>query len=182
MPSGRPATTNDIGEFRLYGLAPGEYLVSAMLRPQMIPANVAPTGDDHSGYATTYYPATPNIAEAQLLPVGMGQVLSGVTLMLVAARTSRVSGIVVDAQGQPIRQGGVMATQRGTMLALGSIGGQLTADGTFVVAGLAPGEYILRATIGMPSPNRPPETAVAHIAVNGDDLTGVRLEPLVEER
>ena len=32
VPSGRNSTTNDLGQFRIYGLPPGEYYVSATLR------------------------------------------------------------------------------------------------------------------------------------------------------
>src|SRR4029079_1884247 len=32
VPSGRNASTNDLGQFRIYGLPPGEYYVSATLR------------------------------------------------------------------------------------------------------------------------------------------------------
>src|SRR3989440_9881660 len=32
-PDGRPATTNDIGEFRLFAIPPGQYYLSATLRP-----------------------------------------------------------------------------------------------------------------------------------------------------
>src|SRR6185503_12852227 len=32
VPSGRNGTTNDLGQFRIYGLPPGEYYVSATLR------------------------------------------------------------------------------------------------------------------------------------------------------
>ena len=31
-PSGRNASTNDLGQFRIYGLPPGEYYVTATLR------------------------------------------------------------------------------------------------------------------------------------------------------
>ena len=32
MPSGRNAQTNDLGQYRIYGLPPGDYYVSATLR------------------------------------------------------------------------------------------------------------------------------------------------------
>src|SRR4029079_18654873 len=50
---GRPGTTNDIGEFRLFGLPPGDYFVSATFRNQFGPFAES---DDRSGYAPTYYP------------------------------------------------------------------------------------------------------------------------------
>src|SRR5206468_668697 len=61
-PAGRFATTNDLGEYRIYGLAPGQYFLSATLR-SFSPFNTS--SDDRSGYAPTYYPGTANMAEAQ---------------------------------------------------------------------------------------------------------------------
>ena len=51
--------SDDTGAFRLYGLAPGDYYVSATLR-----ANTFDSSADASGYAATYYPGTGNVAEA----------------------------------------------------------------------------------------------------------------------
>ena len=84
VPSGRSSTTNDLGQFRLFGLPPGEYYVSATLRT--IDAMVmdmlggagagGPTGSNsNSGYAATYYPGTPNPAEAQRIALAVGQEL-----------------------------------------------------------------------------------------------------------
>ena len=64
--------------------------------------------DDRSGYAPTYYPGTGNVAEAQKLTVGLGQIVSDINMPLVTARTARVSGTAVDsarqADGGRIRQ------------------------------------------------------------------------------
>src|SRR5262245_7418515 len=99
--TGRTATTNDIGEFRLFGLAPGQYFLSAAYRAQMYGG---PTLGDTSGYAITYYPGTANLADAQKLSIGVGGSISDVTVMLVATRTARVSGTVFDGQGRPLKQ------------------------------------------------------------------------------
>ncbi|MFM8534106.1 MAG: carboxypeptidase-like regulatory domain-containing protein, partial [Acidimicrobiia bacterium] len=54
-------TTDDQGHYRLFGLPPGDYYVSAMLRGG--PEYTDPAGDV-SGYASTYFPGTSNVAEA----------------------------------------------------------------------------------------------------------------------
>src|SRR5256885_7470386 len=51
VPTGRASQTNDIGEYRLFGLAPGQYYISATLRNYTFGDS-----DDRSGYAPTYYP------------------------------------------------------------------------------------------------------------------------------
>src|SRR5262249_31134499 len=174
--AGRLATTNDIGEFRLYGLAPNQYVLSAYSRAgQMISAG--PTTGDDSGYALTYYPGTPNLAEAQKLSIGLGGNVSDVTLMLVPPRTARVSGTVVDGQGRPLKQGNVMLMSRYGTMGVIPAGGMIRPDGTFTIGGLPPGEYTARAAI----PGQlgtPQETATATVSVNGTDITDLRLEPV----
>src|SRR5258708_1314410 len=90
VPSGRNASTNDLGQFRLYGLPPGEYFVSATLRSMgsmvidLIGAGSGgPTGSNQSsGYAATYYPSTPNPAEAQRGALTVSQEPPGVDIQL----------------------------------------------------------------------------------------------------
>jgi hypothetical protein len=72
MPSGRPGQTNDIGEFRLYGLSPGQYYVSATLRNfSLFNTDTA----DRFGYAPTLYPGTGSVGDAQRLAVAAGQTI-----------------------------------------------------------------------------------------------------------
>jgi hypothetical protein len=173
----RFASTNDIGEFRLFGIPPGQYLLSASYRGQMM--SVGPTTGDSSGYAVTYYPGTANLADAQKLTIGLGGSVSDVTLMLVPTRTARVSGTVFDGQGRPVKQGSVMLMARSPsngMMPGG--GGMIRPDGTFTITGVAPGEYILRGNLpGPPQPGTPMEMATASVTVNGVDITDLRVEP-----
>jgi carboxypeptidase family protein len=174
--AGRFATTNDIGEFRLFGIAPGQYLLSAQFRGQMM--SVGPITGDSSGYAVTYYPGTANVADAQKLTIGLGGSVSDVTVMLVATRTARISGTVVDKEGRPVKQGSVMLAPRNQPFGpIGGGGGMIRPDGTFTINGVAPGDYTLRGMLPG-QPGAPPDTAVANISVNGIDLTDVRLEPV----
>jgi hypothetical protein len=110
MQAGRAGMTNDIGEFRLFALPPGEYYVTATLRNNQI-------GDtnDRSGYAPTYYPGTADIASAQRLTVAVGQSVTDLSLSLLSIRTARVSGTAVNSQGHPL-QGYVQAIQLSTVV------------------------------------------------------------------
>jgi hypothetical protein len=94
--AGAGDTTNDIGEFRLYGLPPGQYYVSAT--PNRFQP-VAPGDDDRDGYAPTYYPGRTNPSDAQRVTLGLGQALSDVNFALVPARLARISGTAVDSKG-----------------------------------------------------------------------------------
>jgi hypothetical protein len=173
MPTGRTSQTNDIGEFRIFGLPPGQYFISATMRSFMM---MMGDSDDRSGYAPTYYPGTPNIAEAQRVNVGLGEQLMDINIPLTTTRTARVSGTVVDSQGRPLSMGMVMVMSRGNsggFPGMPAANGQIKPDGTFSVNGLAPGEYTLRAMA--PGDGTTPETAMATVTVGGDDVTGVQL-------
>jgi hypothetical protein len=171
MPSGRSGSTNDIGEFRIFGLAPGQYYIGATLRNFTYGDS-----DEHMGYAPTYYPGTANPADAQRIKVDIGQSVSEVNIALVAARTAKVSGSVTDAQGRPVTTGGVMAFPRGGsgMFFGPAANGGVKPDGTFAISGLAPGDYTLRANVGMPNDGAP-EFATAEVNVNGEDVSDVHL-------
>lgn len=172
--SGRSALTNDVGEFRLYGLPPGQYVISASGRPVFF-GQANP--DDRSGYATTYFPGSANPAEAQALTVTAGQQLSDVSLTLVPTRTASVSGLVMDKEGRPVRQGMVNAMPRGNGMVGVTAGAPLRPDGAFTLSGLSPGQYVLRAQLGTAGPGTPPDVSVAFVNVNGVDVTGVQLAP-----
>ena len=55
-PMGRNSTTNDMGEFRVFGLSPGQYFLTASLRGGGQPFYPNDNNDDRTGYAPTYYP------------------------------------------------------------------------------------------------------------------------------
>lgn len=164
MPSGRSGSTNDIGEFRIYGLSPGQYFVSATMRNPAFGGETA----DRTGYAPTFYPGTGNVTEAQRLTIEQGQTVTSLNMALLPIRTARVTGTAMDADGRPLSGAmlGVMQrvgeSQIGTMSPIG-------ADGHFTLTGLTPGEYTLRAA----APNG--EAAIAEITVSGADISDVQL-------
>src|SRR5918993_5183294 len=104
--TGRTATTNDLGQYRIYGLPPGDYYVSATMRgtQEMVVTEMAMVAtmvggsqpdSPRSGYAPTYYPGTPNGSEAQKLAVAIGQEAQNIDFGLLGVRLVKVSGQVV---------------------------------------------------------------------------------------
>jgi hypothetical protein len=181
--------TNDIGEYRLYGMAPGQYYVSVQPQPGFQMGG-GPFGNQtegpeaRSGYARTFYPGTPDVSNAQKVTVGLGQTLTEINIVLQPTRLAAISGVAVDAQGQPLGRGNVQMMPRGGMLMGGLSGGPIGPDGTFTVQNVAPGVYTMRATApriapGPGGPPGPPEFSVAVITVNGEDVSGVRLTPVL---
>src|SRR5678815_4926205 len=85
MPVGSPSSSNDIGEFRIYGLSPGDYYVAATPRAQGNPLDVSA---DRTGYAQTYYPGTPDMSAAQRVHVSSGDTVSNIVIGLTLTRTA----------------------------------------------------------------------------------------------
>ena len=114
--AGRNAMTNDLGQFRIYGLPPGDYFVSATLHnmgsPVMdmfVPGAGAATGSNQtSGYASTYYPSTPNPAEAQRITLAVGQEMSSADIQLQPVRLTKVTGLAMGSDGKPMAGAMVM--------------------------------------------------------------------------
>jgi protocatechuate 3,4-dioxygenase beta subunit len=166
-PAGRTATTNDVGEFRLFAIPPGQYYLSATLRPMGMMADT----DDRSGYAATYFPGTPSLAEAQRITVGIGQTISDMNMTLMPSRMARITGTAVDSSGRPMT-GAIMSFPKNqTMMMIGPPA-QIKPDGSFTINGLAAGDYVVQTT-GPGGADR--EFAYAEVTINGDDVNGLRL-------
>jgi protocatechuate 3,4-dioxygenase beta subunit len=137
------AVTNDIGEFRLSGLAPGDYYIVTRQRD----ARVAEFSNEPVGYGTTLYPGVATLESAQPIRVALGQQVSGVSLAVPASRTAVVSGVVVDESGRPVASQRLTLTEGPDIAGLnGVIGGSVTDDaGRFRMAGVRPGIYSLSA-------------------------------------
>lgn len=170
--AGRRAPTDDLGSFRLFGLPPGRYYISATMR------SFGADPDEPVGYAPTYYPGTPEAALAQAIVVGVGQEMTGVDFPLFVTRTARISGRVVNSAGRPVTEGGVMLFQSepadgGGMMFGGSRGGRIRDDGSFEIRNIPPGEYVLRYDAFGNREHR--EIAMANVTVAGADIDGIVL-------
>jgi hypothetical protein len=173
-PAGRVGTTNDIGEYRIFGLAPGQYFISASTQTNIMAGMLDSTTDDRSGYAPSYYPGTPNVAEAQRITVGLSQALNDINLALTPTHLARISGTAVDSQGKPLAGGIVVVLLRSGASFSSTSGTQVKPDGTFTVSNLAPGNYMLQA-ITPSALTDMSEMASGQVTVAGEDVTGIQL-------
>jgi hypothetical protein len=144
IPSVSRVQTNDLGEFRLFSLPPGEYFVQAM-----------PAGPPQFSGTTillpTYFPNASDPQSALPVSVTAGQTASNIVVQMIAVRAFMVSGTVRDTGGQPVANAMVTVIANDTsasapMMRVG-LPQQTRSDssGRFTVRGVASGNYTLLA-------------------------------------
>jgi hypothetical protein len=162
--------TDDQGNFRLFGLPPGDYYISATNRNMtMVMPNVNSTETD--GYAPTYYPGTPNISEATRITVKAGQEMTGANFAMIIARMARVRGRAINASGAPLTQAMLMLAPAdpGSGFGMNMMNAMVAGDGTFQFANVPPGRYTLNVRPqGMPTASS--ESATMAVVVGNDDI------------
>ncbi len=193
-PVGPADLTDDTGAFRVYGLPPGDYYVTATPpRQQPLPLgaplerNVPPTGARSA--MTTFYPGTVSLEEAQRLTIE-GGAEARADIQISPARAAVVSGIVLSASGAPSQTATI--TLRSDSVALGAaaivsgspsllisgyaISGHTNPDGTFVLPGVPPGAYTLGVVVQhVPNPFEVVRTTAGATGRINPDTGTVRL-------
>ena len=163
--------TDDTGAFRVWGLAPGDYIVGA--RPNRFTADAA--GDDarREGYATTYYPGTASLSGARTIRVAAGRDTAGVAFAMVAVPLARITGTVQlppETSGRFVNLGvGLVAPQR--LDGYVTRGARARDDGSFELSRLAPGTY--QVTARYFGQGGAEYYGTTQIEVNGQDLEGL---------
>jgi hypothetical protein len=164
------ARSDDRGEFRLYGLMPGRYVVAAGV------GQVATA--DMPGFARSYYPGVPSATSAQFVTVSAGDDVQAIDVVLVRAQTFRVAGRVLDAFGQPRTGGNMQMFPSFAAGATASVGvsARLNDDGSFEFPNVAPGQYVIQAYRGRTGAASEGEFGAIRVAVADRDVTGLVLQ------
>lgn len=169
------ASTNDLGEFRISGLRPGRYTVSAA-PPRDLPVLASATpakAENHLVYVTTYYPGTLDKSQAVAVDTQAGQETPA-NFGLLSSRAFRVTG---DIPGLPsadlvemtlTSEHGLDANQR------------LQPDGKFEFANLLPGTYNVEITVANVLNRQGPSMRILSvkggIEVNSEDIHDLHLQ------
>ena len=175
------ASTDDLGEYRVFGLAAGRYRLRANFRPGfgswgIVNIGVMLSGQPSQEYIPTYYPGAYESDQAIPIEVAPGSEILGIDIKMRPARTVRVAGTVFTrVTGRPAREAMIMLTPRGSGRFTFSNRKQTfmrDAEGKFEIHGVTPGEYTLAARFFDPS-----ERLGGRLSVNvGDrDLDDIRL-------
>ena len=166
LTGGGGAVTDDLGQYRLYGLAPGEYYVSALFNPPGESAN-------RTGYPPSFYPGTTTAADAQRVAVRIAQETQNVSFNLAPTRYAVVAGSVIGSAGTPVRASVALTS---TELTAGSPVAPTVAaaDGTFAIENVPPGEYRLQVWY-TGNDVSVSEFATLPVSVTGQDLTALTI-------
>ena len=168
LPFGRDET-DDRGQFRIFGIPPGNYYLSVSPRPFIRdPRREIPS------FAPTYYPGVLRIEEASRIEVTAGGEVGGFNITVIEAFTFSVSGRVFTAEGKPAYSAWIMSMKESGNDLSSMMGPNTSSDlqGEFKVSGLLPGRHRLYARAGG---SEDAQMASATVDVVDRDLSGLTL-------
>jgi hypothetical protein len=177
-------STNDLGEFRLFGLAPGRYFISAVYHPGSMHGGFDEDFDYNGAeslkenYALTYYPGTYDATKAQSITVKSGEEIPSMDFMMRPTAVYAVRGRVINNIPNPKHEERAMvfmmpkagAIQSDSMT-FGPNNGT-KKDGTFELPGVAPGAYMIEAMV---NEGEEEHTVSQSIDVGEADVEGIQL-------
>ena len=190
--------TDDRGEFRVFGLAAGDYYVvasvgigirnNAELR-ETTTAEIdwamrqlqSPSGAQAPGFgravdfAPVFYPGVPTQAAASVITLNAGEERRGVDVLLDLTPTAKITGTVVSPIGElpPGLQVNIIAHETIPGIPFSGFGNaRVDASGRFVSAGLPPADYTVtvRAAQGRGGAPNAALFGIATVTVNGADV------------
>lgn len=185
---GAAGTTNDLGEFRVSGLAPGQYTVRASPPASVVNPFVggSPTAAT-TAYVPTFYPGSLEVEHGTAVIVSRGLTTQGIEFSMLSVPSYQVFGIVVDSSGRPIGGAAVRLVQVRSSLGAESYQGSPSAlDGTFVIVNVPEGRYSAQAAVPLVT-RRPGGVSASlsfrpagapgsvEVVVQGANVQGVRL-------
>jgi protocatechuate 3,4-dioxygenase beta subunit len=166
-----PRPTNDLGQFRLDGLPPGDYYLAVLSGT----LNASPrfnTTNELGGFVPTYFPGVTSVEDAGRIRLGLAEQLNDLTVTAVPGRMVRVSGRVVDSRGQPLARALMAITPAVASSLTPAIAGRTQAaeDGSFTFADVPLGSYVVQARSLGTTDAFTGEFGWTRVTVSGSDL------------
>jgi hypothetical protein len=174
------ALTNDLGEYRVFGLEPGRYFVCVSYNPWSIGGGFGPPPPPRwrkKGYPMIYYPDTTDPSRAQTVVLNPGDELAAMDFRLQLTPMNTVSGRVLNLPGNPARRGtNFSLIPRGSDLPTISWGAfeSFSADGTFAFYAVPPGQYYVDVYYSDPD-SRVRHTLRHELELASSDMDGLVL-------
>ena len=142
------AGTNDLGEYRIFGLASGRYYVSGTHQGSMFSMaedrSAAPQTQE--GYVPTYYPGTAELRSAALVDATSGNEIQQLNFRLSRSRAVRVRGRIINQTGKTDRGSNVMLQPKDVAGMMGPYRSFASGpEGQFELRSVPPGSYTLIA-------------------------------------
>jgi len=178
------ALTDDRGEYRIFWVSPGRYVLSVSSETGM--ASYVFRRDNvvaDQSYPTTYYPGTTDVSRASPLELQPGTELNSVDIVLTKPPAFRIKGTVVDAKtGQAPKNVDISLVPRqqpGGSKFQGDFSGNSVhyASGSFEINGVIPGSYWLIASQSADW-NGPLPPGAAAAARTAEDLFAIAFQSL----
>ena len=164
-------STDDLGQFRLYGLVPGDYFISATPRT----GGMMREATREQAPARTFFPGTQDVVEARRVRAVAGKETGPIGFALGTTRVARVRGVAYGSSGTPLT-GQVSIAQQDPIGGGGwGTGHPLRPDGTFEFNSVAPGMYVVTARDTDGFSALPNEQGSIRITVAGVDLEGLTI-------
>ncbi len=170
--------TNDLGEYRVAGLAPGDVYISVSPPPDfraLIETGGAAAGERRAAdrtataYQTTYYPGTTDRSQAAPIQLHAGDDFPA-DFSLIPGPSLTIRGAVVNLP--PQSSATIMLQSRDFSLIQN--GAEMHRDGSFVIRDVSPGSYTIVASVdGAPVPM----TARQSLQIGSSSVDGLRLAP-----
>lgn len=169
-------STNDLGEYRIYGVGPGRYYINVSYRGEQNfgTADRSAAAAPQEGFLPVYYPGVPDVAAATPLDVPPGGELRGINVTLRQVKAVRIRGKVT---GLPPGQYAMAMLTPNTPASRSFVSPQMNMvsqkDGSFEIKGVTPGSYYLTSMAMSNQKDR--LTARALLEVGSEDVEGANL-------
>jgi Carboxypeptidase regulatory-like domain len=169
---GRPRLSDERGIYRLYGLAPGVYIVSASGASFL--SQSAPT----TSHSLTYYPSS-TADTATEVTVASGGEVTGVDILVRSDRGYTISGTVVGGgnQSSPYLMPSVSLVRVSNGASITRSANRIVGGiNQFTFEGISEGEYEIVARRGGDNSAVDFASAPRRLSVKGADVTGIELK------
>ena len=164
--------TNDKGEYRIFGITPGQYIVSA---------EADSNGGMTSAYVMLFAPGVADLAAAQAIHLAPGATREGIDFRMKRVPVVEVSGRVEATKGLAGTMVSLLPRNPALLMSTSQQhSAQVNPDGSFALQNIPQGAYVLHA-MGVSTQNQQRFSGRINVDVSGSTLNGitVALQPAI---